>query len=657
MKESIRQHLKKYHNHIVESSSNEEIRTFLSVIYEAAAKTSVDDCLVGDIKHGFQCLKCSEIFQSNRGWNFERHLESRKGKCSGEGASTTPITYRNTRCFRRFPVDDASAPPCPPTTSITVDQEATSAASSLQQSDYTMSNSTALALDILFGGSTTTGSTAEQEDEVVSSSISREIMRPYVRHDESTDIWAIHFESLMSSGVCAASNFQARIVQLVKWWSDDVDESEDAYLSEFLKLAKLWFDQYANNQLKRIPANIRNRLIVFDAHEYGGNLYGGSFYLRKTDGKLGEEYRRLLAFCWRYEGSYLEKYKQWFKRLVDVHETQEKMISLAVLPKFLLAVYFQQPLSPRDPPPIVVQYCLARSFRGFSKTNQSDSLSMIDCQAAGTRMSNTLHLLRAGLLGVVFFWPRDSWHKNHLGDAGSSWIKHATNLVEHARLCYVTNIISPMIADTRAMHARKPTSLTSSTDAEGNISVGQFVFESSKWRKIIPIVHEKAINLFSRLLSGETWREVYKNTSSICLDTTTDDVARSPSFSWKSNNDALSSNSLQLKANVNDHDLNRLSALVQVILHGLGAGSMRLSQVTLLETYQIKFRSATQCYYHSQSKKSINGQHRQATVSNPLVQHKVPPSLVWIILLYRIVLRRYISTSSRLTASKALGGG
>ena len=111
MKGSIRQHLKKYHNHIVESSSNEDIRNYLSLIYEAAAKTSIEDCLLGDIKQGFQCLKCSEIFQSNRGWNFERHLESRKGKCSGaEGASTAPIAYRNTRCFligsRFFPVPE-----------------------------------------------------------------------------------------------------------------------------------------------------------------------------------------------------------------------------------------------------------------------------------------------------------------------------------------------------------------------------------------------------------------------------------------------------------------------------------------------------------------------------------------------------------------------
>lgn len=645
-KENVRQHLRRAHPTVVDTHSKGEVRNFLSSLAFTSSKVPMVSCLTGNIKRGLQCSKCYEFFVGQQRWIFDRHVQNMKDKCVG--ARSVSVSYRDTVCFRQFIIQQEAQAQGP---AAAADIQEPTISQAAQPQRLSMNETCKVAL--------ATGSALDEIHVEQANCVSSNVISAYVRDDESPNTWAVHFECLMGGG---AENFAARMRQLVSWWSVDVDDDCEPYLAKFIRLGNFWLHNYAYNQLKRLPANIRNKLIVFDAHEFGGSLYGGSFFLRKTEGRLEEENRCLVAFCWRFESSYLDDMKAWFKNLVDAKKPLEEMVSHGVFQKFLLKIHFQESHGPRDVPPMAVQYSLSRCFKGFS-ANDGPALApllMIDCQAGGTRVSNTLHLLRAALLGVLYLWPNYETEYQTTPSEGTwspSWIAHGLNLAEKSRTCYVTNIISPMIADTRSMSASKPSELTSSTDSEGNISIGQFTFHASKWHTLIPTLHQKAIELFGCILAGTSWRELASASSSdrrsaqhnIVLDTTvTSDFALSPTFSWTCIDEIVSSQSLKLKEDTNDLQFNRLSALVQLIFHGLGTGAMRQSQTVCLETFHVLFRGPNQCYYHSKSNKSFHGQHRRQLSSNPLVRHKVPPSLCWIIYLYRVVVSLYgLNSGSR----------
>ena len=216
------------------------------------------------------------------------------------------------------------------------------------------------------------------------------------------------------------------------------------------------------------------------------------------------------------------------------------MIGLAVIQIFLVSVYTQEPAHAQGAPPMVIQFALARCFHPVGKGSSDENpepLKMIDCQAAGSRMASTLHILRAGLLGRLHYWPvKDQNYQQHFLD-----------LIKKGRDCSVTNILSPMIADTRHMADKKPKLLTSSRDGENNISVGQFVFESRLWQRLIPLVRAEAIVLFGRLLQGKAWHGVYSVHEPIRLDILTPtDGAFLPAFTWTFQGLPVSSCSLQL---------------------------------------------------------------------------------------------------------------
>jgi len=614
-KDSVRKHLQRNHLELIESMSKSDLREFLTTTADAVKSTSIESCLVGPIKRGLACSTCHTICSTKS--VFTRH--STAGKCVG--GKLIHISFRDTTCFRQHIINQPIIQATHLISPYNMCSQTTFLTTNIQQKtgQQRLAETYSLAVGV------TDNDIPTLDNAIVSKETAYKIMLRYVKDDERPETWAVHFECLMSDGPEA---FDTKIRKLASLWNEQVERTSDSYLFALIDVAQEWFQNYAYNQIKRIPANIRNRLVVFDSHEFGGTMYGGSFVLRNTEGRLIKECTKLLAFSWRYPSSFLDTLKTRFRYLVDSNLSRDQIIATGIVPKLLLAVYFEPMNSPRDPPPMAVLYCLSRCFQ---MTPQP--LQLVDCQLAGTRIANTLHLLRAGLLGVLFWWPRNNENEE------CGWLQHGLNLVELARSCVVTNVLSPIIADTKAMSAKKPKTLTSTTDTDGNISIGQFVFERVKWRVVIPTVHEKAVEMFDRILAGDSWRDLTSRVN-LSIDSGGPNPASKPIFSWTMNNSTKFSRDLSLKTSATDFDFNRLSALVQLIFHGLGTGAMRSSQSLSLETYQVQFESSSRCYYHSQSIKTFFGQHRQPSTAN-MVRHKVPPSLVWVVLLYRLVVFHY----------------
>ena len=130
---------------------------------------------------------------------------------------------------------------------------------------------------------------------------------------------------------------------------------------------------------------------------------------------------------------------------------------------------------------------------------------------------------------------------------------------------------------------------------------GSFVSHSTKWQSLIPIVHQKALDLFDCILAGNSWRSLsmLNGASRVALDMTVPNFMLSPSFTWMDQDEPCSSCNLNLKEKANDFEFNRLSSLVQLILHGLGVGSMRKSETMTMDIHHLTFQSETRCYYYS----------------------------------------------------------
>ena len=444
--DSVRTHLQRQPKHVFDSTPPVAYQNHLKELRLSTANASVDACLVGPVLKGAECSNCRAFFKGNISWIFSRH---QKASINCADAHSIMVKYRNTYCFRQHiiqqcqemvpetPLADRAqlaqpmvTPFLPPTPrhDQALPLPIPPAVTLQNQSTLNKDQNLKRVFEIAFAMPPTPMSSLDQNpthidpQQPANNRVSTAIMKAYTRADEDASVWAVHFESLMTGG---KDNFDSKLRQLIALWSDPVTEEDDhGYLAAFANLGTTWFEDYAQNQIKRIPGNVRNKLVVFDAHEHGGSLYGGSFVLRDFRQRLTEDLRSLVAFCWRFPSCFLDEVKTCYKSLRDSGHNDEFIIGLGVFQKFLLRIFFQSTKSPRAPPPIAIQLCLSRCFKVPSDT--TSALEMINCQLAGTRMSNILHLLRAGHVGVVYLWPE-------MEAEDGTWVKDCLQLTEHLR--------------------------------------------------------------------------------------------------------------------------------------------------------------------------------------------------------------------------------
>lgn len=408
---NVRRHLKEKHFHVINAMAPAAIRNFLSSL-ENSTKPPINHYLIGPIKTGCECSVCFTFVP--RIDNFSKHDKG----CAG---APLQVSYRQTICGRHhilhattattgniapspdfagiscqlFPAtraDFCHPPPNMVTPSIGLGESfvptaplnstrnhptqfITPFSPPISHTLHTPNRpsmalpahtSTALSVALSTIGATNNSWTGPPPL-VFTNSVATEIIRPFVPYDEKPEVWSVHFSRLMDGSI-GPHNFVSRIRQLILLWSLELDETDGMYLPAFLSLGQLWLDCYASHHIKQVQGNIRNGLIVFDAHQFGGSMYGGAFYLRKTDGKLGMEFRKLVIFCWRFKSTYLDVVKQWFQMLVDTNHTPEEMIGLGVFQIFLVLVCLQESMLQAHGPPLAIQFALSRCFHAEGST-------------------------------------------------------------------------------------------------------------------------------------------------------------------------------------------------------------------------------------------------------------------------------------------------
>jgi hypothetical protein len=130
---------------------------------------------------------------------------------------------------------------------------------------------------------TTTNATTTTSQLGLSMSKAIDSIRPFVRPDEDASIWAPWFSGLAGR----SPSLKDTLLGLVELWKAPVEEDKEPTLYQFLEVAERWLIDYSHIHIKQVPANFRNRLAVFESHEFGNTKYRGCFYHDRWRGSIG----------------------------------------------------------------------------------------------------------------------------------------------------------------------------------------------------------------------------------------------------------------------------------------------------------------------------------------------------------------------------------
>jgi len=256
---------------------------------------------------------------------------------------------------------------------------------------------------------------------------------------------------------------------------------------------------------------------------------------------------------------------------------------------------------------------------------------MNECGSSASRISALLHLLRAGICGCMVSVRDPQW----------ALINHG--VAKESQLSPVLNILSPYIRHLRNMNARKPPRKDNLVNENGDITSGRFSFPRSIWSTLIPRIVNATMEIFNTVYSTELWRQCFEESAQAVV-TDLRDVSASYNVCGKVVD--IATLPLQDSCEVRNFHLPRLLGYLEFVLHGLGCGSMRHTEVLFLEANRFQFYDGT-VYYWSESRKSASVMGREGVKQ---VEHKLPVPLGKLYLLSRSIVLRLFPDADRRAA-------
>jgi superfamily II DNA helicase RecQ len=420
----------------------------------------------------------------------------------------------------------------------------------------------------------------------------------YVSRDEKASQYLSIFHAFSQQGNCDDT-----MSRLVDCWCESPGENEPE-LADLLQLSQVWMSQRARYDAGTVPANYRAAIMVFDGQDVGEIGINYTYNFRHFEANLVPELAYLLAFAWRRGDRVVGRFKRSYGRL---------RTSPFFVPQILHALFiestpnfFQQP--------ILVEYCLSRSFR----KSGGGTLSMIKCGLAASQIAAAMSLLRAATCGVLC-----SFH--HHAD------RVAPQIVRHVRTSRVANILCPHIRHLKEMNSRKGSNKIKTITPEGTINVDEYEFPREVWSKLIPDIFSKCRTLLRKLLLGDNWEKLFD--TSLHLSVSFVDYQYVKYHASLSDGSVLSSDDVTINPAADDLDYDRLVSYLSLGVFGCGGGATRATEVKEVLLSQATWHRNT-LYYETISNKSFS--FRTQGTAKP-IEHKLPTVLGRVFLLLRSV--------------------
>jgi hypothetical protein len=274
-------------------------------------------------------------------------------------------------------------------------------------------------------------------------------------------------------------------------------------------------------------------------HEEAGQIRNGSYFVRSLGSRLEDDFKCLLRFSWRFPCEHFSDIKTFFRQNI-ISKSTEEMVYTGMVQQFLARVLLQRTDCPWSTQLMAKLFCLGRAFRK-TEIESPNFPEMVNCQRHGTSISNVIHLLRAGLFGFIATMLPVSEPL-----MPTYWADQAQILVKMGVECEVINTLSPMVADMKKMHNRKPTQASARWRPDGSLIVGQHIFLANRILSLIPATLETAEEIFEQVFENACW--CLLKDSKVSVNNNREAPHCAVSFSWiAKDGQAFDSTALKLK--------------------------------------------------------------------------------------------------------------
>ena len=270
-----------------------------------------------------------------------------------------------------------------------------------------------------------------------------------------------------------------------------------------------------------------------------------------------------------------------------------------------------------------LKYVIVRCF----KLGSDNQLKLLSANVNGSRIATQLHLYRIMVCSKL---------TNNYTSKWESIISLATSrpLIHH--LC-------PLIRNLKQLDSLKPKQVQKKIDpCTHDITVDKFIFKKENYSKLIPQTFSMFEKVFGEILDGDSWREVLDCTNDINLQMSGSNFQRPISFSLFFGDSNATTNScsvvtekdIKLCTKATEFDFQHMDCLMQLTLHGLGGGPMRVSEFATLTLNRVTYCGDCVKFF-GHSFKQMNTK----TINRKLIERRLHISLSRCAILYNIISR------------------
>jgi superfamily II DNA helicase RecQ len=177
------------------------------------------------------------------------------------------------------------------------------------------------------------------------------------------------------------------------------------------------------------------------------------------------------------------------------------------------------------------------------------------------------------------------------------------------------------------MERRKKKTRMVTVDETGMIAVDGFEIERQQWSLLIPSILSKCKSLLTALLVGDDWQSILDLRNQVA-------VASGFTFTRILSCGRRLGVDLKLRQGYDASLFDQLCSYMELCFHGLGLGSMRYEEIQSLDGSRCLWHRST-VYFDVYGKKVYSHKTKAATSSDNAIEHKLPPSVGRLYLVYK----------------------
>ncbi len=382
-------------------------------------------------------------------------------------------------------------------------------------------------------------------------------------------------------------------------------KSPDPVLAILNKCADMYADCFPSI-VTLIPGNILGTVQNFNSASIDDSQnYRSVFSARHSYARVKSYFHHLFAFLFVRQCPLLQPY-------IDV--INENTASFSVEDSFQYAFIpcLLYDLAREVPPQLGVNTWLLEHAQLYC-FRLSGGQPILDGYGWGaTKLSSALHAVRAGVCGMMIT-------EQFTTDTG---LRQANEYAKEVRDCVFVNIISRWICWLREQDKTQMNARSIYYDPMENIIIDGIMFKKEIYSNLIPRIYQLFHKQFELFFKGDEWKHVLDLTKGV-------EMINWYNFDFK----VEGCNPMLIELNEESSgDIEKLCALLELSLFGLGLGSSRLEQVSNIST--TAFAWGYDCLYYgmtSRKRGSIKAK------SGDLEEHKLPLCIERCLFLTRLI--------------------